>query len=105
MLLQITYRASLLIILLRMTYILVAVDYVSKWVEAIPAWTNDHRVVVKFLKEYILSRSGMPRAIISDGGSHFCNKPMGVLIRKYGIVHKVGLPCHPQTQGQVELAN
>ena len=86
-------------------YILVAVDYVSKWVEAIPARTNDHHVVVKFLKEYVFSRFGMPRAIISDGGSHFCNKPMGVLMRKYGIVHKVGLPYHPQTQGQVELAN
>ena len=86
-------------------YILVAVDYVSKWVEAIPARTNDHQVVVKFLKECIFSRFGMPRAIISDGGSHFCNKPMGVLMKKYGIVHKVGTAYHPQTQGQVELAN
>ena len=86
-------------------YILVAIDYISKWVEAIPARTNDHRVVVKFLKEYIFSRFGMPRAVISDGGSHFYNKPLGVLMRKYGIVHKVGLAYYPQTQGQVELAN
>ena len=47
----------------------------------------------------------MPRTIISDGGFHFCNKPIGVLMRKYGIVHKAGLPYHPQAQGQVELAN
>ena len=47
----------------------------------------------------------MPRAMISDGGSHFCNKPFASLMRKYGVVHKVGLPYHPQTQGQVELAN
>jgi len=49
-------------------YILVAMDYVSKWVEAISCKTNDHKVVVKFLKENIFSRFGTPRAIISDGG-------------------------------------
>ena len=61
-------------------YILLAVDYVSKWVEAIPTRTNDHRVVMKFLKENIFSRFGMPRAIIIDGGSHFCNKPVAELM-------------------------
>ena len=72
------------------------VDYVSKWVEAILARTNDHQVMVNFLKEYIFSRFGMLRAIISDGSSHFCNKPIRVLMRKYDIVHKVGLSYHPQ---------
>ena len=47
----------------------------------------------------------MPRAIISDGGSHFCNWPVGLLMRKYGVIHNIGTPYHPQTQGQVELAN
>ncbi|RVW77833.1 Pol polyprotein [Vitis vinifera] len=50
------------------SYILVGVDYVSKWVEAIPCKHNDHRVVLKFLKENIFSRFGVPKAIISDGG-------------------------------------
>ncbi|KAL9382439.1 hypothetical protein Peur_025474 [Populus x canadensis] len=86
-------------------FILVAVDYVSKWVEAIASRTNDHRVVVKFLKENIFSRFGMPRAMISDGGKHFCNKPVGILMRKYGVIHKVSTPYHPQTSGQAELAN
>ncbi|RVW64258.1 Retrovirus-related Pol polyprotein from transposon opus [Vitis vinifera] len=58
------------------SYILVGVDYVSKWVEAIPCRTNDHKVVLKFLKENIFSRFGVPKAIISDGGTHFCNKPL-----------------------------
>ncbi|XP_060962150.1 uncharacterized protein LOC133032282 [Cannabis sativa] len=48
-------------------YILVGVDYVSKWVEAVACHTNDHKVVVRFLKENIFSRFGTPRAIISDG--------------------------------------
>ena len=86
-------------------YILVAVDYVSKWVEEIPCKTNDHRVVLKFLKANIFSWFGEPKAIISDGGSHFCNKPFENLMVKYGVKHKVVTPYHPQTSGQVELAN
>nr|CAN64603.1 hypothetical protein VITISV_033149 [Vitis vinifera] len=87
------------------SYILVGVDYVSKWVEAIPCKHNDHRVVLKFLKENIFSRFGVPKAIISDGGTHFCNRPFETLLAKYGVKHKVATPYHPQTSGQVELAN
>ena len=86
-------------------YILLAVDYVSKWIEAIPCRTNDHRTVLKFLKENILSRFGTPRAIISDGGAHFCNRPFETLMKKYGIRHKVSTPYHPQTSGQAEISN
>ncbi|RVW78634.1 Pol polyprotein [Vitis vinifera] len=82
------------------SYILVEVDYVSKWVEAIPCKQNDHRVVLKFLKENIFSRFGVPKAIISDGGAHFCNKPFEALLSKYGVKHKVATPYHPQTSGQ-----
>jgi len=86
-------------------YILLAVDYVSKWVEAIPTRTSDHKVVLEFIKENILSRFGMPRAIISDQGKHFCNRPFQALVKKYGITHKVSTSYHPQTNGQAELAN
>jgi hypothetical protein len=86
-------------------YILVAVDYASKWVEAVACKNNDHRTVVKFLKEHILSRFGTPRAIISDQGTYFCNKPFKALMSKYGVIHKVATSYHPQTSGQVELAN
>nr|GEZ41197.1 hypothetical protein [Tanacetum cinerariifolium] len=54
-------------------YILVAADYVSKWVEAEATKTNDHSVVLKFVKNNIFARHGIPNAIISDGGSHFKN--------------------------------
>ncbi|KAM2960453.1 hypothetical protein FF1_030149 [Malus domestica] len=86
-------------------YILVAVDYVSKWVEAIATRTNDHKAVLNFLKNDIFCRFGTPRAIISDGGSHFCNKPFESLMKKYNINHKVSTPYHPQTSGQVEISN
>ncbi|XP_038975277.1 uncharacterized protein LOC120106350 [Phoenix dactylifera] len=86
-------------------YILLAVDYVSKWIEAIACKTNDHKVVIKFLKESVFARFGTPRAIISDGGKHFCNRIFKTLARKYNITHKVGTPYHPQTSGQVEISN
>ena len=86
-------------------YILLAVDYVSKWVEAVACRNNDNTTVVKFLKENVLSRFGTPRAIISDQGTHFCNRSFEALMRKYGVVHKVSTAYHPQTNGQAELAN
>ena len=87
------------------SFISVGVDYVFKWVEAIPCKTNDHRMVLKFLKDNVFSRYGVPKAIISDGGTHFYNKPFENLLAKYGVKHKVATPYHSQTSGQLELAN
>ncbi|CAL2256324.1 unnamed protein product [Prunus armeniaca] len=86
-------------------YILLAVDYVSKWVEAIPTQTNDSKVVLSFVKENIFSRFRTPRAIISDGGTHFCNRSLEALLKRYGITHRVSTPYHSQTSGQVEISN
>ncbi|XP_026400374.1 uncharacterized protein LOC113296277 [Papaver somniferum] len=84
-------------------YILLVVDYVSKWVEAKATSTNDSKVVTDFVKEYIFARFGTPRAIISDGGSHFRNKFFFGLLKKYNITHKIATPYHPQTNGQAEV--
>ncbi|CAN6562609.1 unnamed protein product [Malus baccata var. baccata] len=86
-------------------YILLAVDYVSKWVEAKATKTNDSKVVSDFIKSNIFVRFGIPRAIISDGGSHFCNRTFEALLRKYNVTHKVSTPYHPQTSGQAEVSN
>ncbi|CAA7038271.1 unnamed protein product [Microthlaspi erraticum] len=86
-------------------YILVAVDYVSKWVEAIACPANDHKPVLKLFKSVIFPRYGIPRVVISDGGSHFINKIFASLLKKYGVKHKVATPYHPQTSGQVEVSN
>ncbi|GJY02829.1 reverse transcriptase domain-containing protein [Tanacetum coccineum] len=67
-------------------YILVAVDYLSKWVEAKALPTNDARVVCKFLKS-LFARFGAPRAIISDRGTHFCNDQFAKVMLKYGVTH------------------
>ena len=86
-------------------YILLAVDYVSKWVEAVACPRNDTNTVVSFLQKNILSRFGTPRTIISDGGSHFANKIFSKLISRYGIKHLRSLAYHPQTNGQAEISN
>ncbi|XP_070023170.1 uncharacterized protein [Nicotiana sylvestris] len=86
-------------------YILVAVDYVSKWVVAVALSNNEERSVVTFLKKNVFTRFGTPRAIISDGGSHFCNRAFDTLLTKYGVTHKVSTPYHPQASGQVEVTN
>nr|GEZ72559.1 reverse transcriptase domain-containing protein [Tanacetum cinerariifolium] len=68
-------------------YILVAIDYLSKWVKAKALPTNDARVVVKFLKS-LFSRFGTPKAIISDRGTHFCNDQFVRIMLKYGVTYR-----------------
>ncbi|KAI3700071.1 hypothetical protein L2E82_44686 [Cichorium intybus] len=86
-------------------YILVAVDYVSKWIEAEATRTNDHHVVCRFVKKNIFTMHEVPRVIISDGGSHFKNFKFGRLLKHYGVNHRIATPYHPQTSGQVEVSN
>ncbi|XP_070025775.1 uncharacterized protein [Nicotiana sylvestris] len=67
--------------------------------------TNDAKVVIGFVKKNIFTRFGIPRAIISDGGTHFCNRAFEKLLAKYDVRHKVATPYHPQISGQVEMSN
>nr|GEY80781.1 hypothetical protein [Tanacetum cinerariifolium] len=85
-------------------YILVAVDYLLKWVEAKALPTNEARVVCKFLKN-LFARFGTPRAIISDRGTHFCNDQFAKVMQKFGVTHRLATLYHPQTSGHVEVSN
>ncbi|GJQ92337.1 reverse transcriptase domain-containing protein [Tanacetum coccineum] len=87
-------------------YILVAVDYLSKWVEAKALPTNDARVIVKFLKS-LFARFGTPRAIISDHTyPFFGNEPNHQRVSaKYGVTHRLSTAYHPQTSGKVKVSN
>ncbi|GKA33615.1 reverse transcriptase domain-containing protein [Tanacetum coccineum] len=71
-------------------YILVAVDYMSKWVEAQALPTNDARVVVKFLKG-LFARFRVPKALISDRGTYFCNSQLEKALLKYGVTCQISM--------------
>nr|GEY87113.1 reverse transcriptase domain-containing protein [Tanacetum cinerariifolium] len=85
-------------------FILMAVDYLSKLVEAKALPTNDARVVVKFL-ESLFPGFRSPRAIISYRGTHFYNDQFAKVMLKYGVTHRFSTAYHPQTTGQVEVSN
>nr|GEX52042.1 reverse transcriptase domain-containing protein [Tanacetum cinerariifolium] len=85
-------------------YILVAVDYLLKWLEAKALPTNDTRVVCKFLKN-LFARFGTSRAIISDRGMHFCNDQFVKVMLKFSVTRHLATPYHPQISGQVEVSN
>ena len=86
-------------------YILLAEDYVSKWVEAISCVKNDAVTVSRFLKKNILTHFGTPRAIISDEGLHFVNHIITKVLAKYNIRHKIDTAYHPQRNSQAEVSN
>ncbi|GJV46849.1 reverse transcriptase domain-containing protein [Tanacetum coccineum] len=85
-------------------YILVAIDYVSKWVEAQAFPASDARNVVNFLKR-LFARFRIPKALISDRGTHFCNYQMERAMKRYGVVHRFSTAYHPQTNGRVKNTN
>ncbi|CAM8962919.1 unnamed protein product [Rhodiola kirilowii] len=87
------------------TYILVAVDYVSKWVEAKATRCDDAKTVIDFLRTNLFCRYGVPKAIISNQGTHFCNRMMAATLKYYHVHHRTSMAYHPQTNGQAEISN
>ncbi|GJT09334.1 reverse transcriptase domain-containing protein [Tanacetum coccineum] len=81
-----------------------AVDYVSNWVEAQALPTNDACVAIKFLR-WLCARFGVPKALISDRGTHFCNFQLEKALQKYGVTHKLSTTYHPQTNRQTKVTN
>ena len=86
-------------------FILVAVDYVSKWVEAVACRQADSEAVRRLFNDVIFPRFGVPKAVISDGGKHFINRQFNNLLKRHGVTHKVTTSYHPQSNGQAEISN
>jgi hypothetical protein len=86
-------------------HILVMVDYVSKWVEAMPCHKASMEESIIMIKNVIFPRFCTPRILISDGGTHFTGKNFKKCLSKLGIEHRVSTAHHPQTNGQEETSN
>ena len=85
-------------------YILVAIDYVSKWVEDLPCRATDSNNAKRMFLETIFPRFGVPRMVISDGGPHFIDRRFRRFLSDHGVRHNITTPYHPQTSGQAETS-
>jgi hypothetical protein len=86
-------------------YILVVIDYVYKWVETLPCRAADAMHSNRMFHEVIVPRYGVPRIVISDGGSHFIDWTFRKALTEVGVDHRIATPYHPQTSSQVETSN
>ena len=74
---------------------MVDVDYVTKWVEAIPTSSVDYNTSIKMLKEVIFPRFGVPRYLMTDGGSHFIPGAFRKMLARYDVNQRIASPSHP----------
>jgi hypothetical protein len=86
-------------------YIIVAIDYFMKWVEAMPTFKDDGETATLFFFNQIIARFNIPRDIVTDHGSHFQNKMMSELTSNLGLRQEHSSPYYPQVNGQVEDVN
>ena len=86
-------------------YIIVATDYLTKWVEAKATQKADARTTAQFLYEHVFVRYGLPIEIFSDRGTHFINAIIENLLNEFMVIHKKSAPYHPQANGQAEATN
>jgi transposase InsO family protein len=86
-------------------YILVAVNYVSKWVEVLPCRAADSNNAKRMFSETIFPCFGVPRMVISNEGPHFIDRRFQCFLSDHGVYHNIMTPYHPQTSGQAETSN
>ena len=89
----------------RNQYIIIAVEYLTKWAEAKAIKAADAKQTAIFLHENIISRFGCPKILVSDKGSHFLNEAIEELTKLFQINHRKTTPYHPQTNGLAERVN
>jgi transposase InsO family protein len=86
-------------------YILVVVNYISKWVEALPCRAADAMHSKRMFHEVMFSRYGVPGIVVSDGGSHLIDRTFQKALSEVGVDHRIATPYHPQMSGQAETSN
>ena len=86
-------------------YIIIAVEYVTKWAEAEPIDTCSSEVAANFIYENIITQFGCPLTLISDQGTHFINKTIKNLTDQFHIDHRWSTTYHPQSNGAIEAFN
>ena len=86
-------------------YIIVAMDYFTKWEEVMPTYNNDAKIATLFLFNHIITWFGIPKSIVTDHGMHFCNAMMAKLTSMLHLDHEHSSPYYPQANGQGESIN
>ena len=86
-------------------FILVAIDYFTKWVEVASYKSVTKQAVVKFIRKDIICRYGLPERIITDNGKNLNNKLMEELCNQFKVKHSNSTPYRPKMNGAVETAN
>uniref|UniRef100_A0A2N9FZB4 Uncharacterized protein n=1 Tax=Fagus sylvatica TaxID=28930 RepID=A0A2N9FZB4_FAGSY len=89
----------------QLKFLVVGIDYFTKWVEAEPLATITEKNIRGFVWKAIICRFGIPRAFISDNGRQFDNSPFREFCEELGIHNHYSSPGHPQANGQVEVTN
>eukprot|EP00253_Pinus_taeda_P032415 PITA_32415 len=86
-------------------YIIITMDHFTKWAEAMPTYSVDGKTISRFLFNHVISRFGVPQAIVIDHGSHFRDYMMAQLTSTLGLRHDGSPPYYPQANDQVEVVN
>ena len=89
----------------QMKFLVVGIDYFTKWVEAKTLAKITQQNVKNFIWKSIVCRFGVPRVLVSDNGRQFDNSPFRDFCEQLGINNHYSSPSHPQANGQAEVAN
>ena len=86
-------------------YIVVVVDYFTKWVEAMPTFNNTVDIASHFFFNHVISCCGVPLQLVSNHRKHFENEIFVELSSRLGFSHEFASPYYPQSNGKVEAVN
>jgi hypothetical protein len=86
-------------------HIIMAIDYFTKWAEAMPTMKSNGKTATFFVFNQITAQFDIPSDIVTDHGSHFQNEMIEELASKLGFIHGHSFPYYPQENGQVEAVN